>query len=189
MQTFRLQYTSNFGKCSAPAHRNTTSVPWPKKHITRYAWFLQPCKLESVCPTSGRREVRTVTDSHVMIFLLVCDRGCLTDRRHQTVHNLSDRDERIQWDVGTPPPTLPLSPHTRLFSVLFCLSAPLSTICSVMFPYSSQTYERLSSSSSNGCLLRAEWGYHIVTHCCNQEDTSLGRNRGRRLLSSELSAC
>lgn len=85
----------------------------------------------------------------------------------------------------------PLSPHTHthtpLFSFLFGLSAPLSTICSMMFPYSSQTYEWLSSSSSNGCLFGAERGYHIVTHCYNHWGGHLTRQEQRET-AAELGA-
>lgn len=141
------------------SYRNTTRVPWPLKHITWQDGLLQPCKQESVCPTSGRREVRTVTDSLQPWFSY----WSVTDKTHQTVHNLSDGDDRIPWGVGTRPPfSIRTHEHTQLFSFLFGLSAPLSTICSMMVSYRSQRYKRLSSSSSsNGHVLRAERGYHI----------------------------
>lgn len=87
-------------------------------------------------------------------------------------------------------PTPSLHTRTQLlaFSSLFGLSAPLSPICSLMFLYSSQRYERLSSSSSsNGCLLRAERGYPIVTRCCNQWGGHLTRQELRET-AAELQA-
>ena len=114
--------TTTLKVLSSCSDRNTTSVPRPLKHITWQDGLLQPCKQESVCPTSGRREVRTVTDSLQPWFSY----WSVTDKMHQTVHNLSDGDDRIQWGVGTQPPFSTQTPeHTQLFSFLFGLSGSI----------------------------------------------------------------
>lgn len=113
----RLHCNNDTGKCSC-SDMSKTSVPRPLKthHMT--------CSVPSapVCfsPVGGEDGDRL---SAAIIFLLACDRRCLTDRVHQTVHNLPDRDDRIQWDVGTLPPFLHPNTHTGFF--LSCLAFQL----------------------------------------------------------------
>lgn len=101
-------------KCSASALMEIQPVYHDQKNTSHdVPGFLQSCKREFVCPTGGRREARTMTYSLKPWFShWGVTEGCMTDRRYQTVHNMSDRDESIQWDVGTLPP---LCTHAHSF--------------------------------------------------------------------------
>lgn len=64
--------------------------------------------------------------SAAIIFSLVCDRSCLTDRRHQTEHSPSFRGGEFVGMVSAPNP-LSTRRHTETFSFLFP-----STLCSII---------------------------------------------------------
>lgn len=70
--------------------------------------------------------------SEAMIFSLVCDRRGLIDSRQDTIHNLSDRDEKIQWDAATLPP-FSLCAHTQTHKAFFFLLWAFSSIIYHLF--------------------------------------------------------